>query len=254
MEDQKPGYYAIVTNSVLMSEKLSDSAKVLFAHINLLSNNENKVCWANNHYFENVMRCSTSSIVRYMNELIDEGFILRELLYDEDTKQVTRRNLYPVHDTDKIRDLQSKQKTTKVEVHKKESRVIAEDDPWKPWSALTEAFKRGWPKNTNPVRFYQAVNETLAELRQEFTTPESIQKVFSDFKNYTSYQLKANKGEIKFLQAPDTVIRNKEYLKWDLQKQLIKSDTVKAGSSDTDYTDVEEIIKKQQAAKQIKLV
>ena len=90
--ENKEGYYMNIPATVWNTD-LTHAAQLMYGHITVLSNKEG-FCYANNKYFERVLRISTSSVTRYMNQLEKLGLIRRELIYKEGTKEVAQRRIY----------------------------------------------------------------------------------------------------------------------------------------------------------------
>jgi DNA-binding Lrp family transcriptional regulator len=66
---------------------------ILFGHIQVLSN-KNKYCYANNGYFEKIMKISGSTVKRCLKELEDIGIITRENIYKKDSKEIEMRKIF----------------------------------------------------------------------------------------------------------------------------------------------------------------
>jgi hypothetical protein len=88
----KPSYYMVIPAEV-WEAPITAKAMILFGHISVLANKE-KFCWANNLYFTKVMNISESTVCRCLNELEEQDFIYRELIYFPGTKQVKERRIF----------------------------------------------------------------------------------------------------------------------------------------------------------------
>ncbi len=88
---KEANYYAIIPANVRYDEKLSDRAKLLYGEITALSNKEG-YCWANNGHFAELFKVSKKSISRNIQELVERGYIVSKILYEN--KVVTERRLY----------------------------------------------------------------------------------------------------------------------------------------------------------------
>jgi DNA-binding Lrp family transcriptional regulator len=94
MEEQKQfSYYMVLPAEVWSSEVLSNNAKLLFGHLQVLSQKE-KYCFAGNKSLSKIMKVSENTIIEYLKELDENGFITRQLIYGENTKQVIERRIY----------------------------------------------------------------------------------------------------------------------------------------------------------------
>lgn len=88
---ENPGYYAIIPATVRYST-VTPNAKLLYGEITALSN-KCGYCYASNSYFSSLYGVSKNSINNWLAELIDNGFIKREIVYGKDSKQVVGRYL-----------------------------------------------------------------------------------------------------------------------------------------------------------------
>ena len=90
--EKHQSYYMVIPCEVWDAE-ISARAMILYGHISVLANKK-KYCYASNTYFEKIMKSSSSSIQRAMKELEDNNFIVRELFYKEDSKEVEERKIF----------------------------------------------------------------------------------------------------------------------------------------------------------------
>ena len=88
---KEANYYSIIPANVRYDEVLSDRAKLLYGEISALSNKEG-YCWATNAHFAELFKVSKKSISRNIQELVDRGYIISKILYED--KVVTERRLY----------------------------------------------------------------------------------------------------------------------------------------------------------------
>lgn len=88
----KPNYYAVITAEVRYSKDLTPNAKLLYAEITALSQKDN-TCWASNKYFANLYEVSTVTISRWISSLVKNGFINRNIVYKNGTKEIDKRYL-----------------------------------------------------------------------------------------------------------------------------------------------------------------
>ena len=88
----KPNYYAVIPAEVRYSKDLTPNAKLLYAEITALSRKEN-MCWASNKYFSNLYEVSTVTISRWISSLVKHGFVNRQIIYKNGTKEIDKRYL-----------------------------------------------------------------------------------------------------------------------------------------------------------------
>lgn len=91
MED-KPNYYAIIPANVRYDSNLKDKAKLLYGEITALSN-KNGICFASNSYFAKLYNVTNTTISLLIKDLIDNGYIEREIIYKDGTKEIENRYL-----------------------------------------------------------------------------------------------------------------------------------------------------------------
>lgn len=92
MQMEKQSYYMVIPAEVWEST-LTAKAMILYGHISVLANNK-KYCWASNDYFVKAMKISEATVKRCLNELEEQKFIIRDLIYFPNSKQVQERRIY----------------------------------------------------------------------------------------------------------------------------------------------------------------
>lgn len=90
MCEEKPSYYAVIPATVRYDKNLNASAKLLYGEITCLCNKEG-YCWASNSYFADLYGVSNRSIINWINSLEENGYITKEIIYKDDTKEVENR-------------------------------------------------------------------------------------------------------------------------------------------------------------------
>lgn len=94
---EKKSYYAIIPASVRYDESLPPNAKLLYGEITALCNAEG-YCWASNKYFADLYGVSVVSISKWINALVDRGYLSSQIVYKEGTKEIDKRYLTIVYD------------------------------------------------------------------------------------------------------------------------------------------------------------
>lgn len=89
------GMFAIIPAVVLKDEKLSWSARMLYGIITWKCN-EYAYCWSTNRTLGNEMGLSSKRISALLALLESQGHIETELIRDEESGQILRRNIYPI--------------------------------------------------------------------------------------------------------------------------------------------------------------
>ena len=92
MEEQQKSYYAIIPANVRYDKDLAPNAKLLYGEITALCN-EKGYCWASNQYFAELYGVSVLSVKRWVNSLVNKGYIYRTLTYKPNSKEVDKRIL-----------------------------------------------------------------------------------------------------------------------------------------------------------------
>lgn len=92
MEEQQKSYYAIIPANVRHDKDLAPNAKLLYGEITALCN-EKGYCWASNQYFAELYGVSVLSVKRWVNSLVNKGYVYRILTYKPNSKEVDKRIL-----------------------------------------------------------------------------------------------------------------------------------------------------------------
>lgn len=91
---QELSYYTIIPMYLILDEDLTDGAKFLYGIVESLSNNADKpYCYASNKYLAKRLNVSSATIKRYLKQLEDEDYIVRESIED-DKGQIVQRRIY----------------------------------------------------------------------------------------------------------------------------------------------------------------
>ena len=75
---EKPNYYAIIPANVRYDSELTPNAKLLYGEISALTQ-KNGVCYATNKYFSELYNVSQVSISKWINSLVDKGYVNFEI-------------------------------------------------------------------------------------------------------------------------------------------------------------------------------
>ena len=89
---EQPAYYAIIPANVRYDKNLTPNAKLLYGEITALCN-EKGFCLANNEYFSELYGVSKTSITKWVNSLVENGYIYRNFTYKDGTKEIANRCL-----------------------------------------------------------------------------------------------------------------------------------------------------------------
>lgn len=86
-----------IFDSVLEDKNLTYPEVILYGVIVRLSMNSSKKCFASNGALAKIMRCSKSSIGKWLGTLTKQGYIQRSIHYVDGTKNVDKRYIMPVY-------------------------------------------------------------------------------------------------------------------------------------------------------------
>lgn len=89
---EKPNFISTMPASIRYNEELSDREKLLFTEVTALCDITG-TCWASNEYFSDLYGVSTSSIKRSISNLVKRGYLNREIIYKNNSKEVEKRIL-----------------------------------------------------------------------------------------------------------------------------------------------------------------
>jgi hypothetical protein len=87
---ENPNYYAIITSNILFNSDLTDSEKILCAHISTLQK-KNGYCYASNQYFSNITGVHKNTISRRLNRLKELGVLTIKIVHKKGSKEVESR-------------------------------------------------------------------------------------------------------------------------------------------------------------------
>ena len=88
----KRSYYAVIPANVRYDDRLPMGARFLYGEITALCN-ERGYCWAGNKYFADLYKVTDRTIRTWISSLITNGYIVSDLVYREDSKEVEARYL-----------------------------------------------------------------------------------------------------------------------------------------------------------------
>ena len=89
---EQPNYYAMIPATVRYDKELKANEKLLFGEITALSN-KHGFCHAKNGYFAELYDVSKVSISKWINHLIEKGYLTKQEITKG--KQVIERRLFP---------------------------------------------------------------------------------------------------------------------------------------------------------------
>ena len=131
-------YYAIIPANVRYDKRLPANAKLLYGEITALCN-EKGFCWAGDKYFADLYGVSKVSIQKWLKALHESGYITKELIYKEGSKEILHRYIrlvvYPIQE--KLSNpTQEKFRDNNTSINNTINNTVNNDD-----DALKEIFK-----------------------------------------------------------------------------------------------------------------
>lgn len=96
MAEQTKSYYAVIPANVRYDKELTANAKLLYGEITALTN-EKGYCWATNEYFANLYGVSNRTIINWINSLVDKEYLIKDIIYKDNSKQIVDRYLRLPH-------------------------------------------------------------------------------------------------------------------------------------------------------------
>lgn len=90
--ENKPNYWSVLPADVRYDKELKANEKILYSEITSLMNKDG-YCYASNKYFSELYDVSIISVSTWINHLIEKGYIESELVYKENSKEISYRKL-----------------------------------------------------------------------------------------------------------------------------------------------------------------
>ena len=171
MEEQQKSYYAIIPANVRYDKDLAPNAKLLYGEITALCN-EKGYCWASNQYFAELYGVSVLSVKRWVNSLVNKGYVYRTLTYKPNSKEVDKRIL-SIDSGIKI-DTTSVQKCYDPSIKNDTSSSIKNDTDNN--TSINNTFN-----NTDIYKEKNIKKESVNSVISEYTENKDLQDALHDF-------------------------------------------------------------------------
>lgn len=171
MEEQQKSYYAIIPANVRYDKDLAPNAKLLYGEITALCN-EKGYCWASNQYFAELYGVSVLSVKRWVNSLVNKGYVYRTLTYKPNSKEVDKRIL-SIDSGIKI-DTTSVQKCYDPSIKNDTSSSIKNDTDNN--TSINNTFN-----NTNEYKEKNIKKESVKSVIAEYTENKDLQDALHGF-------------------------------------------------------------------------
>lgn len=160
--EERPNYYSIIPAEVRYDTELKDKAKLLYGEITSLSD-KNGYCYATNKYFADLYGVSTTTISLLINNLVDKGYVEREIIYKEGTKEILNRYLRIIKGG-YLRNLKEgylkkvKDNNTSINITSINKKEIYKEKFKKPTLEEVEEYCKSRNNNVNPQKFFDYYN------------------------------------------------------------------------------------------------
>ncbi len=190
---EHPTYYGIMPANVRYCENLKPNEKILYTEITALTQKDGK-CFASNNYFAELYGVAKETVSGWIGNLEKQGFIKRELIYKQGTKQILNRyitiNEYPINE--KINTpIKKKLKDNTIKINTINNNILYIVD------YLNEKAKTNYKSTTEKTR--RLIN---ARLNEKFTV--------EDFKTVIDKKVSEWKGtEFEKYLRPETLFGTK---------------------------------------------
>lgn len=90
-----PEHFYKIPDRILADENITYPEKILYGVVLRLSQNAEHRCFASNQYLADIMKCSKSSITKWLDSLERNGYIKRQLIYSKDKNYIEKRYITP---------------------------------------------------------------------------------------------------------------------------------------------------------------
>ena len=120
METEKPSYYAIIPAEVRYDHRLKANEKLLYGEVTALCSSSGE-CWASNKFFAELYDVHITNVSRWVNSLVDKGYLESQLVYKEGTKEIEKRILRLSSVSKNVKTPHSKNVKTSISKNAKEN-------------------------------------------------------------------------------------------------------------------------------------
>lgn len=90
MNEEEPSYFSIIPANVRYDNRLPAKAILLYSEITALTKKDG-YCWASDTHFAKLYKVSNTTVQNWLHALEKYGYITREVVYREGTKQIKNR-------------------------------------------------------------------------------------------------------------------------------------------------------------------
>ena len=234
--EEKKSYYAIIPANIRYDKDLTPNAKLLYGEITALCN-ERGYCWSENSYFAELYGVSNTSISKWINLLVQKGYLSSEITYIKGTKQIDKRYLrivaYPIEE--KLNTpIEENFKGNNTDVNNTSNNTISKKKLQRKIENYETEFEEIW--SIYPRKEAKAVGlKHYISARKNGTTFETIKQGLERYIEYC----RLNKIEKKYIKNGGNWF--KEQL-WTNQYEITKGTTNEVNSGKNRHGDIEGLI------------
>lgn len=184
---ENPSYYAVIPANVRYDTRLTPNAKLLFAEITCLSN-KTGICYASNKYFADLYSVSTTSISKWINQLVEFNYISTTMVYKEGSKEIQSRYI------SMCVDIKESDVSIKKVVKKKEIDLID-------YTSLLEFFNKVTGKSSKSISD-KTKSQLNARIKDGYTKKDIANAIINCHKD-DWHQANPKYLTLEFISRPD---------------------------------------------------
>ena len=171
-------YYAIIPATVRYDKNLTASAKLLYAEITSLTH-KTGYCYATNEYFAELYGVNQNTVREWMSQLEKAGYINREIVYKENTKEVAERRIR-IFDLPPLNFKGDNNKDMNIKLEEKEIYKEKFEEWWSYYPKLRAGSKKkAYQKFKQAIAEEKLTPEFLIEKVKEYANSEEVNKGFA---------------------------------------------------------------------------
>jgi hypothetical protein len=186
-------YYAIIPANVRYDKDLAPNAKLLYGEITALCN-EKGFCWAGNTYFSELYSKDKSTIARWLQQLEYKGYITREVIYKEGSREIEHRYMRICNGGI------GKNATTPIGKNERDNNTVINNTK----DIYSNEFEQFWslyPRRVDKKKAYKSFKTCIKN--------HPIQKILSGTEKYAK---SVQKTEKQFIKHPSTFLNNESFI------------------------------------------
>ena len=223
--ENKKSYYAVIPANVRHDDRLAFGARLLYSEIAALCN-ERGYCWASNKYFADLYKVTDRTIRSWISSLVTNGYIVLELIYRENSKEVEARYL-KINNRSTVDSASSTEKNISAPTEA----CFLDKYTGSRFPNLAEAdFRKVGIKTPNPT-------EACFLENNKFNNKKNIINNNSIITNRNNTGESPLELDSNFINNSNSINTNKNNLTWTKNKQLEKNENNSNNDNNENYED-----------------